>query len=212
MYWYVLSTYFFCIFLYQLFFISKGYIPGTCWLWWSTYFWFPDSIVRPPGSPAGCLQAIQAPAHALNQVTLKHLQVFHCCLAAPLTVPKCLGAGAGGLLGDSAVAGQLHPIHRLHDQLSAHQQTPAPASNAVSAVNGRVKDLGFKLGRPWWAAEYLSNPAKFKFRDFIREIKQRANLAWSWQRRWWQGRRPWAVTRIWSKILLWDIQAVLQSS
>jgi hypothetical protein len=31
----------YCLFSYRLFFISKGYIPGTCWLWWSMYyFWF----------------------------------------------------------------------------------------------------------------------------------------------------------------------------
>jgi hypothetical protein len=35
-------------------------------------------------------------------------------------MPERLGAGAGGLLGDSAVAGQLHPTRRRHDQLSAH--------------------------------------------------------------------------------------------
>ncbi len=64
-------------------------------------------------------------------------------------MPESLGAGAGGLLGDSAVAGQLRPTHHSHDQLSAHQKAPepAPACNAVRAANGRVKDLGFKLGR-----------------------------------------------------------------
>jgi hypothetical protein len=43
-------------------------------------------------------------------------------LAAPLSVPERLGAGAGGLLRDSTAAGQLHPACRHHDQLSAHQQ------------------------------------------------------------------------------------------
>jgi hypothetical protein len=50
----------------------------------------------------------------------------------------------------------------------------------VHAANGHVKDLGFKFGRQWWAAKYSSNPAKFKFNDFNRETKQRADLAWSW--------------------------------
>ncbi len=54
---------------------------------------------------------------------------IHCCLAAPLSVPGRLGAGAGGLLGDSAAAGQLHPTRCRHDQLSAHQQQqPQPAT------------------------------------------------------------------------------------
>ncbi len=97
---------------------------------------------------------------------------IHCCLAAPLSVPERLGAGAGGLLGDSAVAGQLQPIHCSHDQLSAHQQhQPQPAT---------VCAMWRTWAHQWWAAEYLSNPAKFKFRDFITEIKQRADLAWSW--------------------------------
>jgi hypothetical protein len=43
----------------------------------------PDSIARPPGSR---LQAIQAPAHALNQVTLalKHWQVYSLLLGSTL--------------------------------------------------------------------------------------------------------------------------------
>ncbi len=112
----------FCLLLYRLFYISKGYIPGTCWLWWSMYFWCLILLRARRAAQPVCSRAIQAPAQALNQITLKHWQVFSL----------------------------------------------------------RVKDSGFKLGRPWWAAKYLSNPAKFKFRDFIREIKQRANLAWSW--------------------------------
>ncbi len=65
-------------------------------------------------------------------------------MAAHLSVPASERLGADGLLGDSAAAGQLHPIRRRHDQLAA----PAPACNAVRAANGRVKDFGFKLGVP----------------------------------------------------------------
>ncbi len=102
-YWYILSTYFFAYShpvpeprwkcyrlvptkiqgLYRLFYISKGYIPGTCWLWWSTYFGF--LIPLQPAQPH-CLQAIQAPAHASNQITLrvKHWQVYSLLLGSTL--------------------------------------------------------------------------------------------------------------------------------
>ena len=44
----------------------------------------PDSIVRPLGRPPVCLRAIQAPAHALNQITLKHWQVYSLLLGSTL--------------------------------------------------------------------------------------------------------------------------------
>jgi hypothetical protein len=44
-------------------------------------------------------------------------------------------------------------------------------------VNWRVTDLGFNWGINDELQKYSSNPAKFKFRDFIREIKQSADLA-----------------------------------
>ena len=62
-------------------------------------------------------------------------------------MPGRLGAGTGGVLGDSATAGRLYPARRRHAKLSAHQQQQPQASNAVRAANWRVKDLGFKLGR-----------------------------------------------------------------
>ena len=65
----------FCLFSYRLFFISKGYIPGTCWLWWSTYFWFLILLRACRAAQPVCSRAIQAPAHALKQITLKHWQV-----------------------------------------------------------------------------------------------------------------------------------------
>ncbi len=77
----------------------------------------PDSIARPPGRPAGLLASDLG---AGPRIEPNYTRFIHCCLAAPLSVPERLGGGAGGLLGDSAVAGQLHPIRRCHDQLSAH--------------------------------------------------------------------------------------------
>ena len=44
----------------------------------------PDSIARPPGRPPVCLRAIQAPAHALNLITLKHWQVYSLLLGSTL--------------------------------------------------------------------------------------------------------------------------------
>ncbi len=84
----------------------------------------PDSIARPPGRPAGLLASDSGTG---PRIEANHTQalagLFTAAwhkLAAPLSVPERLGAGAGGLLGDSAVAGQLHPTRRRHDQLSAH--------------------------------------------------------------------------------------------
>jgi hypothetical protein len=106
---------------------------------------------------------------------------FHCCLAAPLSLFERLGAGGWRLAGGFSCCGSASP-DSPPPWWSAVSSTaaPGPAGNAVRTANGRVKDLGFKLGCQWWAAKYSSNPAKFKFRDFIREIKQRTHLAWSW--------------------------------
>jgi hypothetical protein len=114
---------------------------------------------------------------------------------------QCLSAwaGAGCLLGDSDVAGQLHPICDHHDQLSAHQQQQHLPATQCALRTGVWRTWAFKLGRPWWAAKYLSNPAKFKFRD-IREIKQEADLAWSWAEE--------MVT--WEKVLRWSWEKVLR--
>ena len=94
----------------------------------------PDSIARPPGRPLVCLPAIQAPAHALNKTTLKHWQFYSLLLGSTLLSAWApgLGAGAGGLLGDSPAAGQHHPTRSRHDQLSAHQQhQPQPTTQCA---------------------------------------------------------------------------------
>jgi hypothetical protein len=45
----------------------------------------PDSIARPPGRPAD-LRAIQAPAHALNQITLEQVySLLRLCPTRPTT-------------------------------------------------------------------------------------------------------------------------------
>ncbi len=170
----VLSTYFFCLFLYRLLFILKGYIPGICWFWWTMYFWFLLLCARQAAQPV-CLRAIQAPAHALNQITL-NWQVYSLLLGSTLVSAWVLA------LGDSAADGQLHPTRSRHDQLSAHQQhQPQPATRcALQTGVWRTWASSHRLSCQWQAAKYLSNPAKFKFGDFIREIKQRADLAWSW--------------------------------
>jgi hypothetical protein len=56
----------------------------------------------------------------------------------------------------------------------------SPSQQRCARCKMTCEWLGLQVGAQWWAAKYLSNPAKFKFRDFIREIKQRADLAWSW--------------------------------
>jgi hypothetical protein len=87
-----------------------------------------------------CLPVIQAPAHALNQTTLKHWQFFSLLLGSTHVSAwaPCLGAGADCLLGDSAAAGQLQQTCCCHDdQLSAHQQhqpQPAPQCALLTGV------------------------------------------------------------------------------
>ncbi len=130
-----------------------------------------------------CQQFRHRPTHWTKPHSAKHLQFYSLLLGSTLVSAwaPSLGAGAGGLLGDSAAAGQLHQTHHSYDQLSAHQQhQPQPAMQCW--LGPALLDLGFKLGSQWWAAKYSSNPAKFMFklRDFIRDIKQRADLAWSW--------------------------------
>ncbi len=123
-YWYVLSTYFFAYSCTDLSSFRKGtYLVHADSRGVRTFgSWF---YCAPAGQPTGLLASNSGTGPRIEQSHTKALAGFkfiHCCLAAPLTVPELLGAGAGGLLGDSALAGQLHPIRRRHDQLSAHQQ------------------------------------------------------------------------------------------
>ena len=77
--------------LVPIFFISRRYIPCTYWVWLSTYFEF-LILLRACRAQPVCLRAIQAPGHALNQITRKHWQVYslqHSC--------QCLGAWARAL-------------------------------------------------------------------------------------------------------------------
>ncbi len=113
----------------------------------------------------------------LNQITLKHWQALF--TAAWQHPCQCLSR-RGLLAGGFSCCGSASPDSLPPWSAVCSPAAPAPASNAVRAANGRVRDLGFKLGRQWWAAKYLSIPAKFKSGDFIREINQRAYLAWSW--------------------------------
>ncbi len=127
-----------------------------------------------PASPPSRIQA-PWPAHALNQITLKHWQVYSLLLG---TVGRTLvsvwapGRGRWRLAGGFSCcwsAASASPDSPPPWSAVCSPAAPAPASNALRAAKGRVKDLGFKLGRQWWAAKYLSNPAKF--RDLIRETK-----------------------------------------
>ncbi len=85
----------------------------------------PDSIARPPGRPAAPAGLLASASGTGPRIELKHWQVYSLLLGS---THDSLGAGASYLLGDSAVAGQLHPTRCLHDQLSAYQQhQPQPA-------------------------------------------------------------------------------------
>ncbi len=167
----------FCLFLfYQFFFILKGYIPSTCWLWWSTYFWFLILLRASWAAQPVCLLAIQAQHHALKQITLKHWQVtqVYSLLLGSAWAP---GHWRWRLAGRFSCGWSASPDSLPPWSAVCSPAAPAPASNTVRTANGRVNDLGFKLGRPWCAAILQSSSSEILS---FREIKQRADLAWSW--------------------------------
>ncbi len=89
----------------------------------------PDSIVRPPGRPAGLLASDSgAVPHIESNCTQALAGLFTSAWQHPC---QCLSAWALAL-GDSVGAGQLHLTRIHHDQLSAHQQhQPQPATLRV---------------------------------------------------------------------------------
>ncbi len=108
------------LFLYQHFFISKGYIQCTYLLWWSTYFGFLillRACRAAPGQPEPvCLPAIQAPDHALNQITLKQVYSLLCLCPTRTCTPfsRFLGGGSGRIMiGWSCVVGGRRRRRRL---------------------------------------------------------------------------------------------------
>jgi hypothetical protein len=93
-------------------------------------------------------------------------------LAAPLSVPEHLGAGAGGLLGNSAAAGQLHPTRRRHDQLSAHQQhQPQPAT--LCAANRR-EGLELQVGAWMMSCKIFKQSYKVQVQSFYQRDKTKS--------------------------------------
>jgi hypothetical protein len=58
----------------------------------------------------------------------------------------------------------------------------SPSQQRSVRCEGACEELGLQVGASMMSCKYSSNPAKFKFRDFIREIKQRADLAGDGQR------------------------------
>jgi hypothetical protein len=72
----------------------------------------PDSNPRLPGRPA-CLPAIQAQAHTLNQITLKHWQVYSLLLGSTLisaSAPRLLSWRlAGGFSFGGSASADLQP-------------------------------------------------------------------------------------------------------
>jgi hypothetical protein len=88
--------------------LKKQFLGNCCQAKLRTY---PRHIANVTGAQPVCMPVIQALAHALNQTTLKHWQFYSLLLGSTLVSAwaPCLGAGADGLLGDSAAAGQLHP-------------------------------------------------------------------------------------------------------
>ncbi len=140
-----------------------------------------DSIVCMPG-PAGLFASYSGTRPCIDPNHTKALAgLFTAVWQHPC---QCLGTWALALAGCWGI--QLLWVSftwltaAMVDSAVCSPAEPAPASNTVHAADWRVKESGFKLGCQLWAAKYSSNPAKFKFRAFLREIKQRAHLAWSW--------------------------------
>jgi hypothetical protein len=188
MYWYILQGHkFVCTGMYWyvpvydiwywISLVSEGYIrghTGDSWVHTLSSWIF---CKRAGPSRFACRGFMHQHMHLTNA---HYIRFINCCLAAPLPVPASARPGAGaGLLG--AAEGPLCPT-RLHDD-----QWPARDALCVASSNGRLKDLSFKIWRwSWWAVlecwgcdrKILKHPASF--RDLIREIKQWADLGWSW--------------------------------
>ncbi len=196
MYWYVLSTYQYILFLliwYCISFVSAGYIRAHTEDFWVHTLQF-MRILRACRALLVCLHAIHALECAFNQSTLhkvyKLLLVRTLASACQCTTSR-LGTCAG-LLGDAAAAGQLC----LHDSPSSTSEmmisslltsSASPSQWCIARGEWAFEGLGVQvvvlmISSNWnvkdVTTKYRSNPARF--RDLIREIKQRADLGWIW--------------------------------
>jgi hypothetical protein len=108
--------------------------------------WVPNSIARPPARPAGLLASDSGTGPRIEP---NHTQALAGLFTAAWQHPcQCLSAWARALAACWGIrcGGSASPDSPPPWSAVCSPAAPAPASNAVRAANGRVKDLGFKLG------------------------------------------------------------------
>ncbi len=107
--------------------VSEGTHWTTYWTSLSEYLEFLNQLHTCRAQPV-CLLVLQAGLHTEPN----HTKALAGLFTAAWQHPWRLQVGTGGLMGDSAEAGQLHPTCSHHDQLSAHQQPrPQPATQCA---------------------------------------------------------------------------------
>ncbi len=127
--------------------------------------WVPDSIARLLGL-AGLLAGDSGAGPCIKPNHTKALAVLFTQAAAWQHPCQCQGALPG------------HWRWRLAGQLLLVSFTRLAAAMISCLLTSSTSPS--QQHSALCKLAYSSNPAKFKFRDFIREIKQRADLAWSW--------------------------------
>ncbi len=161
-YWYVQSTYLSCFFLYRRFYTGtyrvhtclafsctdvSTFLKGTYWVHadfggvctFGSWIYFTPAG---PGCPAGLIASDSGTGpHIESNKTIALAGLFTAAWQHPC---QCLNAWRlawGFSCGVSASPDSQPPWSAV-----CSPAAPAPARNAVRAANGRVKDLGFKLG------------------------------------------------------------------
>ncbi len=129
------------------------------------------------------------PRHIANVTAGRFI---HCCLAAPLSVPGRLGAGAGRFFRESTAAAVL--------------QVSITISWAVQMVTVTRTDVDLKQWLECWGYYCKIFKQSYKVQRFNQRHKnKRADLAWSWAVQMVIGTSAWLCHELYLKC--WDVTA-----
>ncbi len=126
-----------------------------------------------------------------------YIRFINCCLQAPLPVPASarhhdwvLALACWGIMGCSCGGSALHDSPSSSSEMmisSLPTSSASPSQWCIARGEWAFEGLGVQvvalmISNNWNVKDdttkYWSNPARF--RDLIREIKQRADLGWIW--------------------------------